>query len=636
MKSDDLDIWSQPRSVLLYEIIKPDPPKLTVVNFTQNSVVLSWRSRSGGICRLRYRVNNTQRWSQTPDLKSGNKQEQVYTIEDLLPFTSYIAAVTCREKSGFWSDWSSNINVTTLESVPSKSPQVCYRLEYTDSGEPFLLHLMWKALDLYDAGSRVLSYQVSYRSVIERSTSVTIIKNVTEVVVPLEVEEGNWSVTVTAFNAVGYGPSAHLNIATQRQKSRVPSVRNMWVSSTFPAVNGLRVEWKVAVDQPSALPVSHFDVQWRAETHPSTSCWSTVDGSNTSAFIPDVEPGESYLISVFPIYEQQFGSPQSLNASLQQGALMEVDQLKVFGVNKTAVSVVWAWQKKSGLIRVNGYSVMLQGDSEKHTLFLWPDQLQHTFLNLTPNTEYSLILLADDVSRITIPVRTDFDEVPVVATATPLLLLAVTVLIVSILSRTVYKRYFFPPISSPRNSTTGKWLMDSNRKSSTEQHILDIKDFQETDICGVKNAIVVAPRLTDLHEDTALLSFGHFAVKLSDVKLETQYVSNSPLPTEHQLQCYLPEVFESDKHHQTRHANIWFPQKEEEDRRHLDCQTSQQGSDVVKCCFHELMANADDCCVSQITCEPEYVMNASYLRKSETDCSLICETDYIPNIAVVT
>lgn len=35
--------------------------------------------------------------------------------------------------------------------------------------------------------------------------------------------------------------------------------------------------------------------------------------------LTDVEPGESYLISVFPIYEQQFGSPQSLNASLQQG-----------------------------------------------------------------------------------------------------------------------------------------------------------------------------------------------------------------------------------------------------------------------------------------------------------------------------
>lgn len=50
------------------------------------------------------------------------------------------------------------------------------------------------------------------------------------------------------------------------------------------------------------------------------------------------------------------------------------------------------------------------------TLPLWPDQWQHTLPNLKPNTEYSLLLLADNVPRNSveireiISVRTDYGE----------------------------------------------------------------------------------------------------------------------------------------------------------------------------------------------------------------------------------
>lgn len=129
-------------------------------------------------------------------------------------------------------------------------------------------------------------------------------------------------------------------------------------------------------------------------------------------------------------------------------ALMEPVQLKVGVVTKTTVTVVWVWQRKAGPIRVNRYRVMLTKESESESRFshccqkvksesvdalvksccfftislstknvhsspalsLWPDQWQLTFNNLKPNTEYSLLLLADDVSRNIILVRTDFSE----------------------------------------------------------------------------------------------------------------------------------------------------------------------------------------------------------------------------------
>ncbi|XP_042277102.1 interleukin-6 receptor subunit beta [Thunnus maccoyii] len=526
------EIWSQPHNVFLFDIMKPSQPALTLLGSTEDSVTVSWNGSRR--CRLRYRVNNTHTWTQAPDLISARPQN--YTIKDLLPFTVYRASVACKEDYGIWSDWSSDITARTLERAPSRPPEVCYRVEKTDSGERPQLRLMWKDLDLSEAGGRILGYQVSYKPVKEWPLQDrTLIQNVTEVTALLVVEEGNCNVTVKAFNEAGYGPATCLKIDTHRQNT-LPSVRNLWVSSS---VKDLLVQWEI----PAAPPVSHYDVQWRPETRPSTCCWTRVGGLNTSAVIKDVDPDVSYMISVFPVVKQQCGSPQSLAASLQQGALMEVVRPKVVDTTKTTVTVAWAWQRKTAPIRVNRYALMLRKDAETQTLLLWPDQWQHTFLHLEPNTEYSLHLLADNVSRNIIPVRTHFDEIPVVAAVTPLLLLAVTVLIISILSRTVYKSYFFPRISSPRGSTTGQWLMYQHHERTRERSILDIEDFQVTDGLRVKSVIMVGPNSQpsmeeDLHEDTPVLSLSHLIIKL-----DLDYVSDSQPDTEQQpdsLQSFHP------------------------------------------------------------------------------------------------
>ncbi|XP_050930827.1 interleukin-6 receptor subunit beta isoform X2 [Lates calcarifer] len=644
------EIRSQPHTVFVYEAVKPSPPVLTVLGSTDDSVVVSWRSSSDGSCRLRYRVDGAQTWSQSPGVSPVfQHQEQVYTIKHLLPFTVYRAAVACR-KYHIWSNWSPDVTVRTLDRAPSRPPEVCYRVERADSPH---LHLMWKEPDLREAGGRGLGYQVSCRPARRQRPQDTLIQNVTGAMAPLEVKEGNYSVTVRAFNSAGFGPAAQLSIDTQTQNN-LPSVRDLWVSSSFPAAKDLLVQWELSAAPPPALPVGHFNVQLRSEVHPSASRWSTVDGSITSTVIQDVDPDESYLVSVIPVYKQQCGSPLSLNASLQQGALMEAFDLNVVDVTKTWLTVKWAWQRKSGPIRVNRYRVMLKKNSERHNtvlsfppVSLWWNQSQHTFLNLTPATEYSLLLLADDVSRNIITVTTNFDEVPVVATVTPLLLLAVIVLIISILSRTVYKSYFFPPISSPRGSTTGQWLMHPNHQ------------FQVTDVLGEKSAIVIGPNSPfsseeDLHENTSLLPPGHLIIKLSGLKLDAEYVSDTPLTTELQLQSYNPDyavnchhsdkVFVSEERReadaaQAHEGQIWFPWREEVNMQLDLSQISYQTEAAVKCSFHELMTKADSRCDYQITCEAQYVLNSSFLGKSDVetesghiDCSyLICDTDYIAN-----
>nr|XP_015815913.2 interleukin-6 receptor subunit beta [Nothobranchius furzeri] len=520
-----LEVWSQPHTVHLWNAYKPSRPSgVSVLGSTEDSLVVSfsWYSSHDGRCRLRHRPSSTHMWTHVADsFPAPASHNLTYTIRNLLPFKVYRASVACRGTNGIWSDWSSDANGRTLDRKPSRPSVVCYRVEKTVSSTP-LLHLKWKAPEPDETGGRILGYQVSVHPNEK-------IQNLTETEAVLEVQEGNSSATVRAFNTAGLGAAALLNITAEKRVT-LPSVRNLWISSLFPGNQSLLVQWTFPSSS-SSSPISHVSVEWREEKRPSASRWSRLDSAVTSAVIRDVDPDESYLVSVFPVFHQQCGPPQALAASLQLGALMEAVDLKVVGTNKTAVTIMWAWQRKSKPIRVKGYRVMLRSDSDTRTVPLWPDQRQHTFFNLTPNTEYSLLLLADGAAKSTVTVTTHYDEVPVVATAAPVLLLAVAVIVISILSRTAYKSHFFPPVSSPRLSTTGQWLMSPEPKKRFERSILKIRDFEVTDVVGNKSLILLSPKSRTSSEDSSLLSTsspGKTSHVGPDVAFETGPITDEP------------------------------------------------------------------------------------------------------------
>ncbi|XP_074525722.1 uncharacterized protein LOC141789999 [Halichoeres trimaculatus] len=624
--------WSRPHFVNLKKAARPPPPDLTLLSSSQDSLLLSWRCSFGCSCRIQFRENRTQTWTQAPGLVSTRRRQTLnFTIKDLLPFTAYRAAVSCREDSDFWSHWSNEVTAQTLETAPSSAPEVCYRVEDTDSADSSRLHLMWKDLDLLEAGGRVLGYQVVYEPERTQSLQDGLTQTVSEGRALLVVEAGNCSVSVRAFNGAGFGPAARLSIDTRRRDAP-PAVRNLWASTSDGA---LLVQWETSSEAPpSPQPVSHFAVQWRSETGTSTTRWTTVDGSSSSAVIRDLDPELPYLISVFPVYDQQCGPPRSLPASLQQGALMEVVRLKAAGVTKTTLTVSWVWRRRSPDVgqaseRVGGYSLMLRGDSGRQTLALWPDQSQHTFHSLEPSSEYSLLLLADNSSRSILTVTTDSDEVLVVASVVPVLLLVLLLLIMSVLSRTVYKSYFFPPVSSPRGSTTGQWLMDPKHLKPAEGNILDIHDFLVTDVLGEKSLIVVTPTSDpSLREDAALLSIRHLVPTLdpdyvSDAPVFPDPVLESPRPPYHPVYSVNYPPADQDQGAHEADPAPGLLQREEESRGVSE--TPRQRETVFRSLLEELMWTR---------CEPGCVGNSSSFRgrsDAETNRSLTCDSGYIAN-----
>ncbi|XP_024115930.1 uncharacterized protein LOC112137718 isoform X2 [Oryzias melastigma] len=575
------EIWSQPQTVSLEA--KPFPPVVTVLASTHDSLVVSWRSSSDGRCQLRHRPNNTPAWTQVPDsvsVRSG--QNLSFSITGLLPFTEYRCAVACRGHSGLWSDWSSEVRGQTKDKEPSSPTEMCYRVEETTSGEALHLHLIWKAANPQKGEGRVLWYELN----VEPGGQT---HNITGTTALLVVEEGNYSVAVRGFNTAGSGPTTHLQIDTRGWISP-PSVRNLWVISHYPENRTLQVEWRISA------AVSHVIVRLHSDASPSSCQWFRVHGSTTSAGLPDVEADKSYQVTVFPVQNQQCGPAQSLNASLQHGALMEPVGLKVLRVTKAEVTVQWAWHAKSGPIRVGRYVAALRGDSHSRVWRLFPDENQHTFVNLTPNTEYTLLLLADSVPVRLVAVKTDFSQGPDVVAVTTPLLLAVALLILSVLSRTVFRSLCLPPVSSPRGSTAGRWLMNSDRQKFIK-NLMDIADFQVTDVLAEKTLFfddlsVPRPSEEDLDEGFSPAPVSSCVVQLPVLSLDSLFATQITETAEHLLQ-------------------------REDDRRR-----SQEVKEV--CLFGELLF--DGFCGDLKT-----DILGSDGKGRQSCCPLICETEYLSN-----
>ncbi|XP_041756534.1 interleukin-6 receptor subunit beta isoform X2 [Coregonus clupeaformis] len=433
-----MESWSEPYEVVVLEAIKAPCPTITSVNGSDNSLEVTWGiSKWHTRCRVRYRMATADKWTQIPAYVPVEYPDKtVYTIEGLKPFSSYIIAVSCILSYGHWSDWSMETTGTTLESAPSRSPDICYHMETVNKQGPHHLMLMWKALDVHDAHGRILGYQVSYTQTKHPSLSVTT--NTTDLKVVLVVSEEELEVTVMAYNSAGGSPYSHLKIDPSLHQT-VSSVRRLWVNSED---DRLVLQWDVGH---ISLPVSEVAHEWATDAaHPTSSHWKRVNGSTRSTVLKDhLQPGTTYRINVYPISNQLCGPPKSIFANLEYGTLLGAIGMHVVDVTKNTVTVQWEWQRKELHTKVLRYRVILRlGEIQVESLPVWPDVWQHTFLKLRANTGYSVHLLAetsnDNISREIIPIKTNiFEQNEIMFTSCLIILLTLGLGVFFILSRTV-------------------------------------------------------------------------------------------------------------------------------------------------------------------------------------------------------
>ncbi|XP_035642342.1 interleukin-6 receptor subunit beta [Oncorhynchus keta] len=526
-----MESWSAPYEVAVQEAIKAPCPTITSVNGSDNSLEVTWGiSKLHTRCRVRYRMA-TDKWTEIPAYVLVESAEKaVYTIEGLKPFSSYIIAVSCILSFGHWSDWSMETTRTTLESAPSRPPDICYHLETVNKQGPHHLMLMWKALDVYDAHGHILGYQVSYTQTKHPFLSVTT--NTTDLKVVLVVTEDELEVTVMAYNSAGGSPYSHLKIDLSLHQT-LPSVRRLWVNSED---DRLVLHWDVGH---ISLPVSEVANEWATDAaHPTSSHWKRVNGSTRSTVLKDhLQPGTTYRINVYPISNQLCGPPKSIFANLEYGTLLGAVGMHVVDVTKNTVTVQWEWQRKEVHPKVLRYRVILRlGEIQVESIPVWPEVWQHTFFKLRANTGYSVNLLAetsnDNISREMIPIKTHiFEHNEIMFTFCLIVLLTLGLGVFLILSRTVYKTYFFPNIANPGASVVGRWLLESHHEKNRVKNVLKLEEFLITDLSGENGFVELGQERPPVREDGIFnpgSSHSTLNIKHVFIPQNTEYIENTP------------------------------------------------------------------------------------------------------------
>ncbi|KAK7136444.1 hypothetical protein R3I94_014934 [Phoxinus phoxinus] len=435
-------------------VVQAPRPVITSVNVTDSSVNVTWNGGSITKCRIRYKRLNTESWTETADVPAS--YESLFVIKGLQAFSEYLLSVSCVHDLSRWSDWSNETRVKTSESPPSASLSLSY---YVSSDVNFgvrQLLLLWKALDVTDARGLIRGYEVSYMPTEQPSLKKTIHTAELKAVVLVRAEE--YELTVRAFNSAGHSPHRRLLIDASRSHD-VRSVKALWVYSDG---SSLRIRWDRDVTDVNA---SEFAIEWSAATDPEHTHWQRVDGSTFTTRLTGLEQDEVYSISVFPVYGSLCAPQTSISADLQHGALLGVEGFRLVNVSRSSLAVQWTWKKTKPRVKVLQYKLVLRGGHGAETLSVFPDQHQHSFHHLHPNTRYSVCIHGEtengNFSKASLDVNTpliDYDELLRFVVPGSLLLLVFGIFSVS--SLTVCRKYFLPVIANPRLSLIGRWLLN--------------------------------------------------------------------------------------------------------------------------------------------------------------------------------
>ncbi|KAM6304540.1 interleukin-6 receptor subunit beta isoform 2-T3 [Podargus strigoides] len=299
------------------EIVKPLSPHNLSVNsgILPTVLKLSWENQiSGAVMKLkfniRYKIVGDTNWMQVPPEDTASPRTS-FSVQGLRPYTEYVFSIRCMKEDGvgYWSNWSEEKTGITTEDKPSKGPSVWRIIDTSRSPASWTVHLMWKALEPFEANGVVLQYEVTVRA---KSSLYSPPEkyNVNTTNLTLKLPNGTYEVTVIARNRVGASPPSVLLIPARNSKAPVKNVR------TLPKDGKLWVGWTA----PNSY-VLKYVIEWCLVSN-SSDCiieWQTESGNVQGTYLKgDIKPFKCYLITVYPLYADGQGNGQSVKAYLQQ------------------------------------------------------------------------------------------------------------------------------------------------------------------------------------------------------------------------------------------------------------------------------------------------------------------------------
>ncbi|XP_074850384.1 interleukin-31 receptor subunit alpha [Carettochelys insculpta] len=466
----------------LNKIVKTEPPKIVSVEKiagVKQLLNITWEKPEPTSldlkCRLRHRNTNSNNSEKVIFTMNENRRTSSFHLPDLRDFPEYAIAIQCvGVESEFWSEWSEEKIGRTEQQAPSRKVDVWRVIESSPSAMNRSVHLMWKVLKEYPSSEYPLGYKIQYCP--EKNASFKMKYTTTDKTITLLLTGEAYVISVVAYNSAGESPEATLRIPSIAEKT----FKLIDTMRTFTLNDQMVVEWEASLSK-----VSSFVIEWseELETELWHRSWQYV--SNTTSWTAQKDsfkPFICYNISVYPLDGNEIGTPNCIQAYVQEGRPSVGPVAKTENLGKNEAMIKWKEipkYKRNGFIV--SYTIFYKPEGGKEiNETVTPDIMQYRLKSLQANTQYTAHVMAatkaggthgNRITFSTLKFRKEdliFISIPFGFCMLLLLILGTT----CTLTKHTMKKVCWPEIPDPAESIAVDWPTDMHRNDSFLKKVL--------------------------------------------------------------------------------------------------------------------------------------------------------------------
>uniref|UniRef100_A0ABM5ET76 Granulocyte colony-stimulating factor receptor isoform X1 n=1 Tax=Pogona vitticeps TaxID=103695 RepID=A0ABM5ET76_9SAUR len=470
-KNDLGSARSRPLCADPMDLVKLDPPTLRVIQSVPKDtdcVAVAWEGPKGSeymdqACELGYRVEGEHSWT---SVYVGNVTPSAWQTEHcgFLFATHYQFQLRCQKlPAGYWSDWSPTMNFTTHEKAPSGKLDTWWKVKTQEAGKGREVQLLWKPMKPNETHGNILGYWATLSSR-PQSRKPPALCHTTDLHCTFLLPPGTQRIFLVAFNSRGASQPTEVSLL-EKKGQPVPKI---W-TSPYDA-KSLWVHW----DPPGERSATGYIIEWckvtsadRTEDNGSMKWTKVHNGATTQALIQEgFEPFQRYNVSIYPLYRDALGMPQSVEVYTLQKAPSEGPKLHPGNISKSTAEVHWEpvpVEKRNGFII--SYTLFWIGTDEVMSSAVVNASI-HSFTvkGLWPSRMYQVHIMASTVagstngSALTLYTKaTDDTDTTFVFITAGLLLVMLIILVFCFQKSKRMKTQFWPSVPDPANSSLGKW-----------------------------------------------------------------------------------------------------------------------------------------------------------------------------------
>ncbi|GFY54827.1 phosphatidylinositol phosphatase PTPRQ, partial [Trichonephila inaurata madagascariensis] len=368
--------WSDPLVVKTLPGIPSEPRNLSVSTYDSTRIRVKWSQPTPNRGPIDF---YTVKWT---SLDSGTSEEAntsdtAYTIQDLIPLTSYDLCVSATSSVGT-GNWSSEINIQTKRPSPPEN----VRQTAVNSSS---VTIQWDELNIYKGRGIIIGYSVRWYKL---GSSSYVTQNTTDLSLILDDMEPLTKYLLQVCSWTEIGSSVWTNPILVKTALGVPlqpkNIREKDVSNA-----SALILW----DEPFPIrgAIEFYLIKWQQDETSTTFQNTTVD---TFYLIEDLTPSRKYFIQVRAKTIAGFGNwSEPITVWTEAGLPMTPGNVKIIRYMRRSLEVVWE-EPQPFRGKIVSYTIQWGERGSTNISSEYTNDTSYVIRHLLPYTWYSVAVKA--------------------------------------------------------------------------------------------------------------------------------------------------------------------------------------------------------------------------------------------------